>query len=497
MTGFYGQPPLGQSPLMMGANEGLYAQNAYGQGLPAMLPAKGLAQALQTTSYSPQGFMNSSDPSTSSLQFKPQYPVTGGLSMYARGGRVQREPSQTEKPLWGLAEALRGQGRHGDTILAHISPEEAEMLKEMGGSGTINPETGLPEYVRIGGFSLGDLNPFRKKTPVGKFVRQHLGPVIGTVLGNMILPGVGGAIGGGIGGSFGHPNNRMGPVKGAMMSQMYSAGLNALGSGANALGMSGIGGSLQSLGGPNYLSSLMNSVSPSIASHLGPQAQLPGFMQGIGSFFGGGGGSGGSAAASTPFSMNPVSQLASTLAGKGASSAAGGGLGSFLGGNMLNNALLATAIGGTLLRREKPQGPQSIGDAMTQAEKHRWRPDQYPDKNPAKAINRKYKGYSPNYRPGFDPEEEAFEEDSPWQYPQKFSEGGFLEGESPGQQDNVPALLSEGEFVIPADVVSDLGDGNSKAGAKRLNQLISEIRHHKNTDQHPPKAKGLGAYLNA
>jgi hypothetical protein len=134
---------------------------------------------------------------------------------------------------------------------------------------------------------------------------------------------------------------------------------------------------------------------------------------------------------------------------------------------------------------------------MREAEKHRWRPDQYPDKNLAKAINRKYKGTSANYRPGFDPEQEAFEEDSPWQYPQKFSEGGFLEGESPGQQDNVPALLSEGEYVIPADVVSDLGDGNSKAGAKRLNQLILEIRRHKNTDQHPPKAKGLGAYLNA
>jgi len=37
-------------------------------------------------------------------------------------------------------------GRFGDTQLAHINPQEAQMLKEMGSSGTINPYTGLPEH---------------------------------------------------------------------------------------------------------------------------------------------------------------------------------------------------------------------------------------------------------------------------------------------------------------------------------------------------------------
>jgi hypothetical protein len=283
----------------------------------------------------------------------------------------------------------------------------------------------------------------------------------------------------------------MGPLAGAGVGQLGLTGLNALGSGASSLGYSGLGGGLKSLGGPNYLSSLMNSVSPTAASYLGPQAQLPG----LGGFFGGG--SGGSAAASQPFSMNPVSQLASTLAGNGGATTAGGGLGSFLGGGLLNNALLATALGGTLLRREKPQGPQSIGEAMREAEKHRWRADQYPDKNSFKPINQKYKAHSNHYRPGFDAEEEDFMEDSPWQYTPRFSEGGFLEGASSGQDDTVPALLSEGEYVIPADVVADLGDGNSKAGAKRLGQMIAEVRRHKNIQTHPPKAKGLSAYFNA
>lgn len=45
-----------------------------------------------------------------------------------------------------LAEMLRQMGRGRDTVLAHITPEEAQMLMDMGGSGDINPNTGLPEF---------------------------------------------------------------------------------------------------------------------------------------------------------------------------------------------------------------------------------------------------------------------------------------------------------------------------------------------------------------
>lgn len=49
----------------------------------------------------------------------------------------------------GIAEAAQmvaSKGRYGDTMLAHITPSEARLLKTRGGSGTINPETGLPEF---------------------------------------------------------------------------------------------------------------------------------------------------------------------------------------------------------------------------------------------------------------------------------------------------------------------------------------------------------------
>ena len=38
------------------------------------------------------------------------------------------------------------------------------------------------------------------------------------------------------------------------------------------------------------------------------------------------------------------------------------------------------------------------------------------------------------------------------------------------------ARLSDGEVVIPADVVSHLGNGNSDAGAKVLEQMMSRVR---------------------
>lgn len=53
------------------------------------------------------------------------------------------------KQLSAVAEKIRQFGREGDTVLAHISPEEAQLLKAMGGAESINPMTGLPEYKKF------------------------------------------------------------------------------------------------------------------------------------------------------------------------------------------------------------------------------------------------------------------------------------------------------------------------------------------------------------
>lgn len=54
--------------------------------------------------------------------------------------------AMAEGGLADMAKYLASRGRNGDTMLAHITPSEARLLKSMGGSGTINPETGLPEF---------------------------------------------------------------------------------------------------------------------------------------------------------------------------------------------------------------------------------------------------------------------------------------------------------------------------------------------------------------
>ena len=62
--------------------------------------------------------------------------------------------------------------------------------------------------------------------------------------------------------------------------------------------------------------------------------------------------------------------------------------------------------------------------------------------------------------------------------------GYYLGGTTDGMADqipatidnNQPAALSDGEFVIPADVVSHLGNGNSDAGAKNLYSMMDRIR---------------------
>jgi hypothetical protein len=67
----------------------------------------------------------------------------------------------------------------------------------------------------------------------------------------------------------------------------------------------------------------------------------------------------------------------------------------------------------------------------------------------------------------------------------RLAEGGrYLAGATDGMADEIPsnidgeqpAALSHGEFVIPADVVSHLGNGNSEAGAEKLYEMMSRIR---------------------
>ena len=83
---------------------------------------------------------------------------------FARGG------------LAGAAESLRQKGRYGDTVLAHINPQEAQMLKRMGGAGTINPATGLPEF----------FNPLKELRNAWSSVKAVAAPILASPVGKIL-----------------------------------------------------------------------------------------------------------------------------------------------------------------------------------------------------------------------------------------------------------------------------------------------------------------------
>ncbi len=66
-----------------------------------------------------------------------QAPAPEAPQAFAMGGAVKKTP---------VASGIAQLGRNGDTQLAHITMSEARMLRRAGGSGTINPATGLREY---------------------------------------------------------------------------------------------------------------------------------------------------------------------------------------------------------------------------------------------------------------------------------------------------------------------------------------------------------------
>ncbi len=81
--------------------------------------------------------------------------------------------------------------------------------------------------------------------------------------------------------------------------------------------------------------------------------------------------------------------------------------------------------------------------------------------------------------------------------------GRYLNGATDGMADRVPAnidgkqpaALSDGEFVIPADVVSHLGNGNSNAGAKALHDMMASVRQDRTGNSKQGKQINAASYM--
>jgi len=363
------------------------------------------------------------------------------------------------------AAKVRAAGRDGDTILAHINPQEAALLKAHGGSGSINPKTGLPEYKSI----------FSK---IGKFLGAAA-PIIGTVIGGMVgMPFLGSVLGGAVGGLASG-----GGVKGAL-----------LGAAMGGIGSLAMGGVSSMINGGTFMQ--------------GFNGSLPSFLGGSGETFGGslfGAGSTGAGTVdpatgnvttpgglSLPGSQNapmPVvrpdsiantaTEVPTTAAAASTAKSAGDSSGIFK-SIMDNKGLIATAGIGALLAGSaggnKAQAtPLSVSHPdLTEAQREA--------KYPWTVIDSK------NFV-SKTPEQTAAQNQYSWLKPTTGNQevaaatggridarvGGHLEGPGTGISDSIPAKLSDGEFVMTAKAVRGAGKGDRMAGAKKMYELMHKL----------------------
>ena len=193
----------------------------------------------------------------------PQYDVVFIVSLLIALYGLQDHLNKKGYAGGGLVTAarrLQDAGRGGDDMLVHINHREAEMLKRMGGAGTINPTTGLHEYKSIFKIFTSIILPAALMfiPGIGQAVGSALGfsgaaasAVGGGILGagvgainggwkGALMGGVGGALGGGFGGQVGSSaSSAFGLGLGKAGQAMLGSGLIGAGVGAANAGLSG------------------------------------------------------------------------------------------------------------------------------------------------------------------------------------------------------------------------------------------------------------------
>jgi len=454
------------------------------------------------------------------ISYSNAYDTTGGQYSFKEGGSVK------EEDLPRLADLIQRYGRNGDTELAHINPIEAQVLKSLGGSGTINPATGLREY----GFFK---NPF-------KAIKSVLGGGAGAIIGNMIAPGIGGIIGGALGQGAQHAargkSALSGALKGAGMGAALPSVASILGSGASRLGASGFGSSLSNYGTTNAILPALGMGSSSGSSGLfglgGSNPYVSGGLSAATALSSGMGGG-----VPPQYVQYPQMQYPGYpyVDNRGFLEKFGDNAKDYLTqpGNLLTLGTVAAQYAG----RQKPKSPEKIAEeerryrnasrktiAEVEADEalEATRGD-LQKKRKNKQLEEDIKNMGSARRRVVSPEEfartgrwlEYTDDDgkpirmkgggsarSPYTYLTEeiyypTSPIGYLSGDGGGQDDLIDAKLSDGEYVFDASTVSDLGDGNNAAGARKLDMFRKNIRKHKRGGKVnlPPRVKSLESYL--
>ena len=359
--------------------------------------------------------------------------------------------------LQNLAHHMAGYGRNGDSMLMHVTPDEVHGLQRLamahGGSLTINPHTGLPEA-----------NIFSQ---AWKAIKPVAAPLAGAALtylsGGALSPLTAGLITGGVG---------------ALATGSLQKGLMA---GLGAYGGAGLTGGLMNIGADaasqTAASQAYNSIladAPAASGMVSPEvAAQYAAQQGQAA-----------AAGMTPYDKltggftsamdNPSSALntlggGSTMKGAGMLAATALPIMSGIQANQttkmptLSDVSSQSMIRPIILnRRQNPTPYTGMGEA-------RYFTDTYDVPTPYKAadggmiaFNQGGLGTLGGYSDG----------------------GRLLRGPGDGVSDNIPATigdrqparLADGEFVVPARIVSEIGNGSTEAGARKLYAMMDRVQ---------------------
>jgi hypothetical protein len=371
------------------------------------------------------------------------------------------------------AKHLASKGRNGDSTLVHMSPGEVKGLQALamahGGSLSINPDTGLVE---------------------ASFLKRILPMVAGAAL---MATGVGAPMAAGLVGGF--ETLRTGDINKGLM-----AGLGAYGGAGLASGLTGAAGSA--------------AVDASAANALGVPASVGGAAAGPGSQ------AAMLAAENASMGLTPMQSAAQISGSAGYAAGAAPASTGLQASNLMTSGvrnLMANpmeagkdvykamptgtlpALGITAASAMTPEAPAIPGmpeeDPMYAGAPYRYK------------LASNFTGYvprqpTPYYRPtglGYAEGGDVMVADG-GSYDDEpmgdvgmaaggslgsYSDGGrMLKGPGDGMSDDIPAMigkkqparLADGEFVVPADVVSHLGNGSTDAGAKKLYGMMDQIR---------------------
>jgi hypothetical protein len=463
------------------------------------------------------------------------------MNYYAQGGQPYGIKS--------LAKELPNYGRYNDDMVAHISSDEARLLKAMGGAGTINPVTGLPEYGLKKIFK-SVAQPIEKAIirPIGNIVKpiaQDLG-----IVGQLAATYFGGPVGAGLYAGI------AGGGKGFDFKRALMAGALAYGAQNLAQGLEGAGG-----GGTAGIDATASDVAANLgteaATGAGSQSamladQAAGFGDaGLKSIQSG-------ASYATPSGIDLVGNAADTTAGmaeaanksafenftdkagqtlsdygsklnnmspykdtdfskvyEGAKGVLTGDKAALEGfkasGATLSNTAAPMFLGYSGMRAidetQKMKDESDLANAKSQEEYNTIleRIEASKQRGIEAVRNNPYRfaaGGSVDDEAGFDDFNNAPGIAS-------MAKGGmpprFLSGGGDGMSDDIkatingkqPARLADGEFVVPADVVSHLGNGSSKAGAKQLYSMMDKVRHARTGNKKQGKQINPANYMPA